>query len=254
VSGSRLSDRVALVTGSSRGLGAAVVRAMAEEGARVVVHCRRENGLAAGVASEIREAGGEVLLIHGDVCSFEDARTVVERAVDHFGRLDVLVNTVGDFQWRGLIDLEPAEWRSVLASNLDSVFHMCRLAVPHMRERRFGRIVNFAAVGAAQAQGEPETGAYSAAKAGVVALSRALALEEARAGITVNVVAPGLLRGEPNGTLERETPVDAALGDRVPVGHAGCAADVVRTVLFLTSPAAEFVTGQVIEVAGGARA
>ena len=226
---------------------------MAGEGARVVVHGRRQNGLASGVASEISEAGGEVFVIHGDVCSFADARTVVEQVVAHFGRLDVLVNAVGDFQWRGLVELDPGQWRSVLASNLDSVFHMCRLAVPHMRERRFGRIVNFAAVGAANAQGEPEMGAYSAAKAGVVALSRALALEEARAGITVNVVSPGLLRDEPDGEPEREKPLDAALGDRVPVGHAGCAADVVRAVLFLASPAAAFVTGQVIEVAGGAR-
>ena len=138
-----------------------------------------------------------------------------------------------------------------MASNLDSVFHMCRLVVPHMRERRFGRIVNFAAVGSAATQGEPEMAAYSAAKAGVIALSRALALEEARCGITVNVVSPGLLRDE---TDERHGPQpQSLLSDRVPVGHAGAAEDVVRAVLFFASPAADFVTGQVVEVAGGAR-
>jgi NAD(P)-dependent dehydrogenase (short-subunit alcohol dehydrogenase family) len=120
-----------------------------------------------------------------------------------------------------------------------------------MRERRFGRIVNLAAVGAAGSQGEPQMTAYGAAKAGVVALSRALALEEARCGITVNVVSPGLLRDDSGDTAQAKA--DAMLGDRVPVGHAGCAADVVRAVLFFCSPAADFVTGQVVEVAGGAR-
>jgi 3-oxoacyl-[acyl-carrier protein] reductase len=119
-----------------------------------------------------------------------------------------------------------------------------------MRDRRFGRIVNFAAVGSAATQGEPEMAAYSAAKAGVIALSRSLALEEARCGITVNVVSPGLLRDEAD---ERSGRSDGLLGDRVPVGHAGAAADVVRAVLFFASPAADFVTGQVVEVAGGAR-
>src|SRR6185503_8518830 len=110
--------------------------------------------------------------------------------------------------------MEPNEWRRIVATNLDSVFHMCRLVVPHMRERRFGRIVNLAAVGAAWTQGEPQMTAYGGDKA--------------------------------------KAKADELLGDRVPVGHPGCAADVVRAVLFFCSPAADFVTGQVVEVAGGA--
>jgi 3-oxoacyl-[acyl-carrier protein] reductase len=168
-----------------------------------------------------------------------------------WGRIDVLVNTVGRFHWNPLVEMEPADWRRIVATNLDSVFHMCRLVVPHMRERRFGRIVNLAAVGAAGTQGEPQMTAYGAAKAGVVALSRALALEEARCGITVNVVSPGLLKDD-SGNKDAAA-ADAMLGDRVPVGHAGDAADVVRAILFFASPAADFVTGQVVEVAGGAR-
>ncbi len=131
----------------------------------------------------------------------------------------MLVNTVGSFNWNPLVDVEPEEWRRIVATNLDSVFHMCRLVVPHMRERRFGRIVNFAAVGAAATLGEPQMAAYSAAKAGVVALSRALALEEARCGITVNVVSPGLLKDESGNRAAAAA--DAVLGDRVPVGHPG---------------------------------
>ena len=244
-----LRGRVFLVTGSGRGLGAALARTAAAAGARVVVHGRPDEKDVERVAAEIEKAGGEALPAHADVAAFEGASALVAQTIARWGHLDMLVNTVGAFAWKPLVEVEPPEWRRVVASNLDSVFYMCRLAVPHMREKRFGRIVNFSSVGAAT-QCEPQLGAYSAAKAGVIALSRALALEEARSGITVNVVSPGLIRedGEPSGSAS-----EGPLGQRIPVGHAGTAADVVRAVLFFASPAAEFVTGQVIEIAGGAR-
>lgn len=244
-----LRGRVVLVTGSARGLGSAIARAAGAEKARVVVNGRQDARAIEAVAAEVERAGGEALGVRADVRVFEEARLLVERALVRWGRIDVLVNTVGDFHWHRLVELEPAEWRGLIASNLDSVFHMCRLVIPHMRERRFGRIVNFAAVGSVATRGEPQMAAYCAAKAGVVALSRSLALEEARAGITVNVVSPGLLRDEPAAAAPSS---ERALGQRVPVGHAGRAADVVRVVLFFASPTAEFVTGQVVEVAGGA--
>jgi 3-oxoacyl-[acyl-carrier protein] reductase len=246
-----LRGRVFLVTGSGRGLGAALARAAGAEQARVVVNCRRDVASAEAVAAAVEKAGGEALALKADVTEFEEARGLVERTLGRWGRVDVLVNTVGRFDWHALSELDPGEWRRIVASNLDSVFHMSRLVVPHMREKRFGRIVNFSAVGAAATQGEPQMAAYCAAKAAVVALSRALALEEARCGITVNVVSPGLLRDETGGKAAAAT--DQALGDRVPVGHAGRSADVVRAVLFFASPLADFVTGQVVEVAGGAR-
>jgi len=251
VSDDGFRGRVFLVTGSGRGLGASIAIAAGAEQARVVVNCRRDPRAIESVAAEVEQAGGEALPVRADVCVLEEARALVERAIARWGRIDVLVNTVGAFHWDALVELEPDAWRRVMASNLDSVFHMSRLTIPHMRERRFGRIVNFAAVGAAATQGEPQMAAYSAAKAGVVSLSRALALEEARAGITVNVVSPGLLRDESDGPARASA--DDRLGDSVPVGHPGRAADVVRAVLFFASPAAEFVTGQVVEVAGGAR-
>ncbi len=243
-----LGGRVFLITGSGRGLGAAVARAAGAEKARVVVNAQHDGKSLEAVAAEVEKRGGEALAVRADITVFEEARTLVARTIARWGRIDVLVNTVGSFSWKPLVEVAPAEWRQIVASNLDSVFHMCRLVVPHMRERRFGRIVNFASVGAST-QCEPQMAAYSAAKAGVIALSRALALEEARAGITVNVVAPGLLQDETDPSLAGKT----LLADRVPVGYPGQAADVVRAVLFFTSPAAGFVTGQVVEVAGGAR-
>jgi NAD(P)-dependent dehydrogenase (short-subunit alcohol dehydrogenase family) len=246
-----LRDRVLLVTGSARGLGAALARAAGADGAKVTVNCRRDVKAAEATAAAVEKAGGHALAVRADVSDHEEARVLVERTLAAWGRVDILVNTVGSFNWSGLCELEASEWRLLVASNLDSVFHMCRLVIPHMRERRFGRIVNFAAVGAAATLGEPQMAAYCAAKAGVVALSKALALEEARGGITVNVVSPGLLRDETGN--KAAAAADALLANRVPVGHAGRAADVVRAVLFFASPAADFVTGQVLEVAGGAR-
>jgi 3-oxoacyl-[acyl-carrier protein] reductase len=246
-----LRGRVFLVTGSGRGLGRALACAAGAEKARVVVNTRRDEREAEAVAAEIQKAGGDALAVRADVTDFDEASSLVERALAKWSRIDVLINTVGRFHWNPLATMEPAEWRRIVATNLDSVFHMCRLVVPHMRERRFGRIVNLAAVGAAWTQGEPQMTAYGAAKAGVVALSRALALEEARCGITVNVVSPGLLKDDSGDKARAKA--EAMLSDRVPVGHAGCAADVVRAVLFFCSPAADFVTGQVVEVAGGAR-
>jgi NAD(P)-dependent dehydrogenase (short-subunit alcohol dehydrogenase family) len=246
-----LRDKVVLVTGSGRGLGAAFARAAGAEKARVVVNCQQDLKAAEAVAAAVRKAGGEAIAYRADVRDFEQASGLVDHVVRTWGRIDILVNTVGSLNWKSFTDLEPAEFRRVISSNLDSVFYMCRLVLPHMREKRFGRIVNFAAVGAESTLGEPQMAAYSAAKAAVVALSKALALEEARCGITINVVSPGLLRDE-SGNRDAKA-ADDMLGDRVPVGHAGRAADVVRAVLFFVTPAADFITGQVLEVAGGAR-
>jgi NAD(P)-dependent dehydrogenase (short-subunit alcohol dehydrogenase family) len=246
-----LKGRVVLVTGSGRGLGAAVAIAAGAEKARVVVNCQQDLKAAESVATRVRKVGGEAIAYRADVTDVEQAQGLVQHVARTWGGVDILVNTVGSLNWKSFSDLEPAEWHRVIASNLDSVFHTCRLVLPHMREKRFGRIVNFAAVGAESTLGEPQMAAYSAAKAGVVAFSKALALEEARRGITVNVVSPGLLQDE-TGNKDAKA-ADQMLGDRVPVGHAGRSADVIRAVLFFVTPAAEFVTGQVLEVAGGAR-
>ena len=189
-----LADRVFLVTGSGRGLGAAVARAAGKAGARVVAELPNDLR-ASGVPGRGDPGGGGQAIVlpgrrHGPRSR---RRQLVEETVRAFGRVDVLVNTVGAFTWKPLADVEPAEWRAVFASNLDSVYHLCRLVLPHMRRQHFGRIVNLGAVGAENTAGEPQRAAYAAAKAGVVAFSRALALEEARCGITVNVVSPGLL-------------------------------------------------------------
>ena len=244
--------KVFLVTGSGRGLGAELAKAASREGARVVLNCRNDTKRAEALAGELCKSGTEATAFKADVTEPAAARLLVEEALKAFGRVDVLVNTVGAFEWKAVAETEPEEWRAVMASNLDSAFLMARLVLPSMREHRFGRIVNFGEVGAERTAAHAKVAAWTAAKAGVIALSKALALEEARYGITVNVVCPGMLEdGAARGRRAALHP-NGGLGDRVPVGRSGRAADVVRAVLFFASPAADFVTGQVLAVAGGA--
>jgi 3-oxoacyl-[acyl-carrier protein] reductase len=241
-----LKGKVFLVTGAGRGLGASLVKAAADHRAKVVINCRVDQKTAEGLAIEIQKSGGQALVCRADVTDYREASALVDETLKAFGRIDVLVNTVGGFSWKAVADIEAAEWRQMMASNLDSVYNMCRLVLPHMRKHHFGRIVNLGAVGAERAQGQPMVSAYSAAKAAVIAFSKALALEEARHGITVNVVSPGVLADPGDG---EEIP--GKLRDRVPMGRAGTTDDVMRAVFFFTSPTADFVTGQVLGVAGG---
>ncbi|HET7292150.1 MAG TPA: SDR family NAD(P)-dependent oxidoreductase [Vicinamibacteria bacterium] len=238
-----LKGRVAIVTGSGHGLGASLARAAAARGAAVVVNCRSDGVRAQTLADELGREGGRALAVRADVADYEQAGALVGEALHAFGRIDVLFNTVGAFLWKPVADLDPREWRATVSSNLDSVFNMCRLVLPPMRQSRYGRIVSFGAVGAERALGQPEVAAYSAAKAAVIAFSRALALEEARGGITVNVVCPGVF-------VDGDEAAPYVV-QRVPVGRAGTHEDIVRAALFFASPAADFVTGQVLSVAGG---
>jgi NAD(P)-dependent dehydrogenase (short-subunit alcohol dehydrogenase family) len=183
--------------------------------------------------------------VRRDVTDYVEAGALIEETVRTFGGLDVVVNAVGGFVWKPVAEMEPAEWRSTVSSNLDSVYNLSRLALPHMRERRFGRIVCLASVGAERSLGQSKVSAYLAAKSAVVAFCKSLALEEARSGITVNVVCPGLVNSSLPGPDHHD------LAERVPVGRAGAPEDVARAVLFFASPAAGFVTGQVLAVSGG---
>jgi NAD(P)-dependent dehydrogenase (short-subunit alcohol dehydrogenase family) len=245
-----LEGRVVVVTGSGKGLGAWLARAAAARGARVVVNCRRDTARAEKLAEEIGQTGGRAIACRADVTDPAQAEHLMREALNAFGSLDILVNTVGSFAWKPVEETEPAEWRMILSSNLDSVYNTCRAALPRMREQRWGRIVNFGAVGAERAQGRPKVAPYSAAKAAVVAFSKALALEEARYQITVNVVAPGVLGDSIDAAGARANHA-SDLSDRMPVGRSGAAEDVARAVFFFTSPEADFVTGQVLTISGG---
>ena len=175
------------------------------------------------------------------------ADQLVKTVADRYGRIDVLVNNVGDFRWGTLADSSREEWKSIFDSNVTTVFYMCHGALPLMRKGGWGRIINLGAVGAERAFGQAKISAYAAAKAAVVALSRSLALEEAKNGITVNVVNPSSI-DEKDLSLEEARKLRDA---RYPIGRPPTVDDVAAAVAFFASEEAEYITGQVVNVSGG---
>lgn len=242
-----LRGRVALVTGASRGIGKEIALTLGRAGARVAVSYRTNKLGAERVSSLLRNAGTDAWPIATDVTDPARVKDMIESIASRAGRLDILVNNVGDFEWRTVVESSLEEWHSILASNLYSVFYTSKCVLPFMRRQRWGRIINLGAVGAERAFGQAKISAYAAAKAGMVAFSRSLALEEARHGITVNVVNPPVIDEKELSLEEAERVVDA----RFPVGRPATAQDVAEAVKFFAAEESSFVTGQVLNVTGG---
>ncbi len=230
----------ALVTGSATGIGRGIALALARQGYDVCVHYRRSKAEA-----EATRAGAEVLGVSGitlqaDLTDPEAAGGLVREAHDRFGGLAVLVNNVGNYLYKPLDELTTEEWDDVLATNLDATFATCRAAIPLMRAAGRGRIVNLGYASAQSLVGRPNLTAYAIAKTGVVLLTKAIARAEAGNGITANVVAPGVIE------TSRTKPLR-----EIPAGRVGTIDEVAAAVLYFVSPEAAYVTGQVLEVAGG---
>ncbi len=242
-----LEGRAALVTGGSRRMGKAIALALAHAGADVAVGYRIRTVEARRVVAEIGELGRRSLAIRADLSNPQNAKRVVDRAAASFGRLDILVNNVGPWVVRTVDRTDPLTWRRVIDSNLTATYVGSRAAVRHMRRNRWGRIVNLGTAGAYRAHGSAKMAAYYAAKAGIVAFSKALAREVGKDGITVNVVSPGRIDDPERATTAPRRRRD----DETGVGRPGTGADVARVVLFLVSEDASFVTGDVIGVTGG---
>ena len=242
-----LRNRVALVTGGSRGIGRGIAVRLAREGARVAIAYRSNKNAAQETLRQMQSSGAECVAVETDITDAARAEQLVRTVVDRFGRLDVVVNNVGDFRWGALAESSLEDWQSIFSSNLLTVLYVSRAALPHMRRGRWGRIINLGAVGAERAFGQAKISAYAAAKAAVVALSRSLALEEAKNAITVNVVNPSSI-DEKELTLNEARRLRDA---RFPIGRPPTAEDVAATVAFFASEEAEYVTGQVVNVSGG---
>jgi len=235
-----MSRGAALVTGSATGIGRGIVLALARNGYDVCVHYRRSNAEAEETRAEAEALGSRAIVLQADFAHPEAAGNVVREAHDRLGGLAVLVNNVGNYVYKPLDELTTAEWDDVLATNLDATFATCRAAVPLMRAAGGGRIVNLGYAGSQSLVGRPNLAAYAIAKTGVVLLTKAIARAEAGHGITANVVAPGVIE------TSRTKPLD-----EIPAGRVGTIDEVAAAVLFFVSPEAEYVTGQVLEVAGG---
>lgn len=251
----RVQDRVAVVTGAANGLGQAMARRLAEEGARVVLGDLDAGGLERTAAS-ITTAGGAALTVVGDLTEEEPAARLIQTAVDRFGRLDILVNNVGGSRTAKIWEMTVANWDFVLRLNLRSTFLCTRHAVPHMMRQRYGKIV---CISSGAREGTPWTAyyqggsAYSAAKAGVHGFIRDVALELAEYGINVNAVAPGPIdteRSGPNLRHLNET-VEYSPHRMTPLHRLGQPIEIANTVLFLVSDEAAYITGHTLSVTGG---
>jgi 3-oxoacyl-[acyl-carrier protein] reductase len=242
-----IRQRVALVTGGSRGIGKGIAMSLGRAGARVALSYRSNKAAAQNTLRQLQATGCECFAVEADATDAAQSESLVNSVTEKFGRLDVLINNVGIFNWGTVAETTLEEWRRVLDSNLLSVFYTSKAALPSMRRQRWGRIINLGAVGAERAFGQATISAYTAAKAAVVAFSRSLALEEAKNGITVNVVNPPNIDDKELSVEEARRMRDA----RFPVGRPPSADDIAETVKFLASDAADYVTGQVLSISGG---
>ena len=240
-----LSGKLAVVTGGARGLGRATALQLAGDGARVVLTYLTRGEAAAAAVEEIRARGGVAEAIRCDVESPDSVKALFQRAGE-LGGADILVNNVGNFLIRPFAELTWPEWTAITRNNLDSVFLCCREALPPMRQRRWGRIVNLTVALLEPRGAAARMGAYQAAKAGVLALTRTLALETAADGITVNAVAPGIMDTEGAGPKVREHPERY-----VPAGRLGRPEEVARVISFLCHPDSGYINGAHVPVAGG---
>jgi 3-oxoacyl-(acyl-carrier-protein) reductase len=240
-----LAGQVAVVTGAARGIGEAIARKLASAGAKVAV-CDRLLAEAQAVANDIRAQGGNAEAFDIDIGDRAKCAAAIEQVVARLGAVDILVNNAGINKDRRFVNLTDEDWNDVLRVNLTGCFNMAKAVVPSMIERQTGKIVNISSRAVLGNFGQAN---YSASKAGIIGLTRTLAIELARYGINVNAIAPGFV----------DTPMTAAMPDdarqrmlaTIPLGRAGQPADIANVVAFLSSSDASYVTGQLIYVCGG---
>src|ERR1700730_10709431 len=241
-----LKDKVALITGASQGIGRDTARALSEAGAKVAVAARNEDKLASLVA-EIESAGGQAFAIKLDVADPDQIKSAFKQVTEKFARLDILVNNAAITRDGLALRMKPDDWETVLRTNLTGA-HLCiQQALPPMMKARTGRIINISSVVAQS--GNAGQANYVAAKAGLIGLTKAIAIEIASRNITVNAVAPGFVETPMTDVLPDK--VKEELKTRIPLGRMGAARDVAAAIVFLASDEAAYITGHVLNVNGG---
>lgn len=242
-----LSGKVAVVTGSSRGIGAAIAKTLAAQGAKVVVNHRNSPEGAADVVAAIQANGGEAMVIQADVGQSSEAQRLIKETIDTYGQIDILVNNAGTTRDTLIMTMKDEDWDLVLRTNLSSTYYCAKAAVRPMMKKRSGRIINITSVvGLAGQAGQTN---YAASKAGIIGFTKSLAKEIGSRNITVNAVAPGFIPTALTEVLPQEM-MQAAVAN-TPLGRLGTVEDVANAVLFLASNEAAFITGQVLTVDGG---
>jgi NAD(P)-dependent dehydrogenase (short-subunit alcohol dehydrogenase family) len=243
-----LKGKVAVVTGGTSGIGRALSLGLADAGADVIASARRQQQVD-DTANEIEARGRQTLRLASDVGDRESLEKLLAGSLERFGRVDILVNCAGIIKRTPTLDLPEADWTNILNVNLTGTLRACQVFGRHMLERGSGRIVNIASLNSFVALSE--VAAYAASKAGVASLTRSLAVEWSKKGVTVNAVAPGVFRTDLNAQLLDSTPRGQELLMRTPMGRFGKTEELVGAVVYLASDSASFVTGQILVVDGG---
>ena len=243
----RLKEQVALVTGGSRGIGRAIVKAFAAEGARVAFVYRGNQEAADSLVREVGQSGGTALGLQADVADPDAAQRCVERIEKEWGRFDVLVNNAGIIRDDLFVRMEPEAWRSVLETNLGGTYNFCRAVAYTLMKQRRGRIINISSVAAEHAN--PGQANYAASKGAVNALTRALAVELASRGVTVNAIAPGFIETDMSAAVRNKA--GDIIKKMIPMRRLGQPEDIARVAVFLASADSGYMTGQVLTVDGG---
>jgi len=243
----RLTGKNALVTGSSRGMGAAIAVALAQAGANVALHASKS--VPAEVIQRVAETGVRHVALAADLSHPDRAPGLMDKAIAGLGSIDILINNAGITRRAPAVDYSIADWNDVIATNLTSVFRLCQCAGRPMLERGCGKIVNIASL--LSFQGGVTVPAYAAAKGGVAQLTKALANEWASRGVQVNAIAPGYMATELTEALQNDPTRSRQILERIPAGRWGSPEDVAGAAVFLASPASDYISGHVLVVDGG---